>query len=359
MLFPYVTTRHRMGLMQAFVSYIFTKVWCQAPDREYSIELFSGFPALFEIMEQLDRQDKAGQDVGAGAFFFSHVNAIFIEFKSLTRKERGQFLSEFRSNNDIRALCEGRRIAARYPKNPCPPLMEKIKAFFTKLYSSGFFDLKFVKDAIGSDLRDHYRAFARTNAIPCCPFCGLQPMDTEHDPTREAYDHYLPASVYPFNSVNLKNLAPACHKCNSQNKLARDPLLSDVGNARGAFYPYASTHPSIAVSLRFHTGVIPKVPEDLEIELIAAGYEDQLETWDSLYKVKQRYAARSCSAAGGRHWMNRIWIESANYGKTPDQMLVAELLACDSSPWVDASFLKAAFLREAAQAGLVQAVAHK
>jgi hypothetical protein len=358
MLFPYVTTRHRMGLMQAFVSYIFAKVWCKAPNCEYSIELFSGFPALFEIMEQLDRENKAGQEKGAGAFFYLHVNAIFIEFKSLKRKERRQFHSEFRSNNDIRALCEGRRVAARYPKNACAPLMEKIKDFFSKLYSSGFFDLKIVRNAIGGDLRDHYRGFAKANAIPCCPFCGLQPMDTEHDPTREAYDHYLPSSIYPFNSVNLKNLAPACHKCNSQNKQAGDPLLSDGGNARRAFYPYAATHPAIAVSLRFlGIGEIPKLPGDLEVTLHAVGYEDQLDTWDSLYKIKQRYAAKSCGAVGGRHWMNRILIECANYGRTPDEMLDAELLTCDSSPWVDASFLKAAFLREAVRVGLVQAVA--
>src|SRR4249919_1102770 len=111
MLFPYVTVRHRMGLMQAFVSYIFVKVWCRAPSLDYSIELFRGFPPLFAIMEQLDRENKAGRDKGAGAFFYSHVNAIFIEFKNLTPKEVRQYLNEFRSNNDIRALCEGRRVA--------------------------------------------------------------------------------------------------------------------------------------------------------------------------------------------------------------------------------------------------------
>ena len=355
MLFPYVLVRHRMGLMQGFVSYIFTKVWCKAPTREYSIDLFRGFPALFTIMDELDRENKAGQEIGAGAFFYSHVNEIFIDFGRLSRKEIRRLRNEFRSNNNIRALCEGRHVASRYPRgSDCSPLMQKIKAFFGKLYSSGFLNLKVVKDVLGVDVRDHYKSFAKANALPCCPFCGLHAMATEHDLVREAYDHYLPASVYPFNSVNMKNLAPACHECNSLYKGASDPLLNDAGGTRRAFYPYAKSHPGISISLRFLNGQIPEAPSDVEIDLSAGGYEEQLETWVSVYAIKQRYAAKSCGPVGGRYWMSRVMSECSNYEKTPKEVLRAELLACANSPWADASFLKAAFLKEADRSGLIE-----
>lgn len=42
-----------------------------------------------------------------------------------------------------------------------------------------------------------------------------QPCDINgvHHTKREAYDHYRPKPLYPFNSVNFRNLAPACHEC--------------------------------------------------------------------------------------------------------------------------------------------------
>jgi hypothetical protein len=130
-------------------------------------------------------EDKAGTEKGAGAFFYRHVNDIFIEFKSLSPEEIKKFRTMFLTNNNIQALCEGRLSPFRYQVGSTEPLQTKIEKFFSKLYGSGFFNLKDVKDNIGADLHDHYRVFAKANGMPCCPFCGLQPMDTEYDPTRE------------------------------------------------------------------------------------------------------------------------------------------------------------------------------
>jgi hypothetical protein len=357
MLFPYIPFRHGMREMHAFVAYIFAKVWCKAPNHDYSIDLFRGFPSLYTIMEQLDLEDKAGNDKGAGAFFFRHVNEIFIEFKSLTSDEIKNCRKMFLANNNIRALCEGRHIPSRYPSGTMTPLMQKLKFFFSGLYSSGFFNLAIVKSNLGTNLHEHYREFARVNEIPCCPFCGLQPMDTEYDPTREAYDHYLPASVYPFNSVNFKNLAPACHKCNSQIKGAKDPLLSKTGTQRRAFYPYSPNNYNIKISVSFaNTGNLPTKPEHIKINLACPGHTSEISTWNSLYKIKSRYAAKCCAPQISKAWLNRILIECRNYGRSPQQALEAELLTCHESPWVEISFLKAAFLQEAYRTGLIQSL---
>lgn len=343
-----------MRQMHAFITYIFVKVWCKAPSENYSLDLFSGLESLHTIMEELDRQDKAGKEKGAGAFFYKHVNDIFNEFKSLPSNEITELRKCFLNNNNIQALCEGRIDPSRYPKKFTKLLDSKINKFFSELYNSGFFNLEIVKENIGVDLRDHYKAFAKSNAMPCCPFCGLQPMDTEYDPSREAYDHYLPSSIYPFNSVNFKNLAPSCHKCNSQYKGAKDPLLSNDGIRRRAFYPYSLHTYNIQLSIKFLIhGQRPTEPEQIQIELTCPNYEEELVTWDSIYQIKKRLLAKCCSIPVSNNWMNRIQIECQNYNRSPEQALEAELLACAQSPWVDASFLKAAYLQEANNAGLI------
>jgi len=354
MLFPYRPVRHGMRQMHGFVAYIFARVWCRAPHREYSIDLFRSLPSLYSIMEQLDREDKAGVEKGAGAFFYRHVNEIFIEFKSLSPGDIKSFRKMFLANNNIHALCEGRETPFRYSVGTTSALQVKIKKFFSELYGCGFFNLKVVKDNIGADLHDHYKTFAKLNQMPCCPFCGLQPMDTEYDPTREAYDHYLPSSVYPFNSVNFRNLSPSCHKCNSQYKLAKDPLMDDAGSPRRAFYPYSRKRYGIEVSIQFTiSGQRPTEPKHIQVDLACAGYDQEVATWNAIYKIKDRYVAKCCAPPTSTAWLNRILIECRNYGRSPKEALEAELLACAESQWVDASFLKAAYLQEADRAGLL------
>tara|TARA_R110000772_G_scaffold252778_1_gene368267 strand:- start:853 stop:1941 length:1089 start_codon:yes stop_codon:yes gene_type:complete len=359
MLFPYIRTRHDMRYMHAFVTYIFTKVWCKAPTIEYSLDLFKGMPKLHAIMDGLAREDlaqeaKKKKGNGAGAFFYLNINIIFNEFKRLTPAEIKTLRKYFLANNNIEALCEGRVLPILYSQFSQSNLDQQIQVFFSKLYSGGFFNLKIVKDNIGVNLREHYQDFAKINDIPCCPFCGLQPMDTEYDPTREAYDHYLPASKYPFNSVNLKNLAPACYKCNSQNKGAKDPLIDDEGNARRAFYPYSHKSYNIDVSLTFLCdNRTPTTSDEIQVNLTCAGYEQELDTWNALYRVKERLKARCCSTAASKAWMNRINIECQNYNRDPKEALEAELATCHESLWTEAAFLKSAYLKEAERKNLL------
>lgn len=355
MLFPYIQLPHKMRYMHGFIAYIFARVWCRAGTVEYSLDLFNGMPKLYVIMEELDRQDKAGKEDGAGAFFYKYVNGIFNEFKALQPPELKALKKQFLANNNIQALCEGLTNPVRYSSAAQTELDKKIQNFFSKLYSCGFFNLKLVRDAIGANLHDHYNDFAKENDLPCCPFCGLQPMDNEYDPTREAYDHYLPSSVYPFNSVNLKNLAPSCYKCNSQNKGAKDPLLDDAGNPRRAFFPYSKSRYDIEISLQFLShSRLPQQASEVVVDIECLGYEEELETWNHLYKIKKRLSAKCCSNATRTAWMNRIKIECQNYKRTPEEALEAELIACNESPWVEAAFLKSAYLREADRKGLLR-----
>lgn len=232
--------------------------------------------------------------------------------------------------------------------------METIEAFFSELYSCGFFSLKIVKEYIGADLKKHYSDFASLNKMPCCPFCGLLPMDSEYDPTREAYDHYLPASKYPFNSVNLRNLAPSCYKCNSQNKGSKDPLQDEAGARFKAFYPYFSDSYPIKVAMHFKSAArLPAEKDEICIDLSCAGYDEEIETWDRLYKIRKRYVAKCLSSSGAKYWLQRVLDENENYKQVSQDALSKELKQFESFPWHESNFLKSAFFNACQEIELI------
>lgn len=260
MLFTYRPVPHQMEQMHDFITFLFLEVWCNAPSNEYSLELFEPNPTWHQIMDELFRRDSAGKldASGAACFFYERVNAIFSEFKSLTPVEIAEYRDQFEQNNRIEELCGNDADIApiHYASlNPAKrALNEEIAKFFKGIYGSGFFDLAFVKDILGSTLSEYYREFVdqdHDNNNDTCPFCGIMPLDGEFDPTRDAFDHYLPKATYPFNSLNLKNLAPSCNKCNSGQKLLQDPLHDKQKQSRKAFYPFSDTPTDIAITVSF------------------------------------------------------------------------------------------------------------
>ncbi len=354
MLFPYKRIPHAMEKMHEFIEFIFQNVWCNAPNVDYSIDLFEGNDSLHKVMDHLDREDQAGKlkETGAGAFFLTHVNEIFNEFKRLQPAEITQYRLQFDQNNKIEDLCQNAPESLRTQYESLNPakttLNEKIETFFKQLYSSGFFDLKFVKDEVGSTIGEYYRDFVRRdngNDNDVCPFCGLLPIDGEFDPTREAFDHYLPKGKYPFNSVNLANLCPSCNKCNSGNKLEQDPLHDRNGIRRPAFYPFSDVQPDIAISISVNvTDWTRPLPENFVVSITSHSHVVETRTWSEMFRITKRYAAKCCSKGGGDYWKKKVLDECQNYERSPGQMARAEITTAKSSPWYEANFLKAAFL---------------
>jgi len=358
MLFTYQPVPHNMEKMQEFIDFIFHKVWCKAPTAEYGMHLFEPNEALHTIMDELYRRDLADslQD-GAGKWFYCSVNEIYIEFGKLDTKAINEYHRYFQDNNTIEALCAGdtdHRPVRYFDLSPeMSTLNERLKAFYKNLYSSGFWVLAFVKEAIGTDLASYYNDFVRTNNQGVCPFCGIQPIDNELDPTREAFDHYLPKSKYPFNSVNLKNLCPICSKCNTGNKADKDPLHDQQQNRRRAFYPFSTASPDIDVSITLLDKNWEQPTSDkLDLSLHSGTSQDMVETWDDLFSVHQRYLARCCSTQGAEYWINQVLRESENYEKSAQEVLQAQISWSEDSPWIEANFLKAALLKGCERAGL-------
>jgi 5-methylcytosine-specific restriction endonuclease McrA len=352
-----------MEKMQEFIDFIFYEVWCKAPTEEYGIHLFEPSDLLHKVMKELNGRDLAGQlKTGSGKWFYEAVNNIFNEFRELDAKEVGEYRQFYQANNQIGELCSNNHEVSpvRYDdlNKTKIELNRKIEGFFKKLYSSGFFGLSFVVDALGSYLGAYYIDFIRANSAGCCPFCGLLPIDNQFDPTRDAFDHYLPKSKYPFNSVNLKNLAPSCNKCNSGNKRDKDPLCRNNGDRRKAFYPFSTDgfDPHVTIHVRSEDWTKPQ-PADLEITISSVSHPEEVETWNDLFLIKDRYSAKCCDNGGGLYWRKRVLEESENYGLSTQAMLDAEIKSSRANPWAESNFLKLAFLEGCQRAGLFDVIA--
>lgn len=140
---------------------------------------------------------------------------------------------------------------------------------------------------IPTGIRDaHYRAIYAARTDHLCPFCGLEYFEEPGSP-REALDHYLARSRYPFAALNLRNLVPMGTRCNSSYKLARDVLHRADGTRRRAFDPYC--HEGAALNLDDSSpfeganGAYPRW------EIQFAGEAEAVETWDDVFRVRNRY----------------------------------------------------------------------
>jgi hypothetical protein len=141
------------------------------------------------------------------------------------------------------------------------------------------------------EIRDRqYEVIYNSSPYHICPFCGCEYFDAPRAP-REALDHYLAESKYPFAAANLHNLVPMGHKCNSKYKLAEDILYKEDGTRRKAFYPYNLGDTKIRVSLdesdpfSGDRGIFSHSTWEINFEPDT----EEVSTWDEVFKIRDRY----------------------------------------------------------------------
>lgn len=358
MLFTYTYVPHSMEKMQKYIDYIFYVLWCNAPNRKYDFKLFNGWKELKEIVVSFHYDDTKGGD-----FFNSKIEIIYQCFSDLTIAEIDQLKQWYKANNNIEKLCNND--PAISPVNYQlleifnKPLSDELKLFFKKLYGKDILGLKSVKDKIG-DIDDHYHKFMSVNIKGKCPFCGLHDVKGVHHSKREAYDHYLPKGVYPFNSINFLNLAPMCHECNSSYKLAKDPMYapkdplnSNAGQRRLSFYVYSAIQPNYNIGITLKTNNIAKLkPVDIDLNIISGAKQEQIDTWMDVYGIDERYKAKCLLDSEGKIWIQQIIEEAENVGLKPIELYKAKLISCDNHPFTDTNFLRKPFLEACEKQGL-------
>ncbi|HYG58172.1 MAG TPA: HNH endonuclease [Symbiobacteriaceae bacterium] len=117
--------------------------------------------------------------------------------------------------------------------------------------------------------------------LNACPYCG-GPLTLEE---RSKLDHYFPKAHFPTLAVNLWNLVPVCHDCNStQSKGDRDPLCATkkVGAIQNLCLPYGgielAPHMCVDFDIRCRKKKLiyevtitaePGAPKDLQAQVLA------------------------------------------------------------------------------------------
>ncbi len=356
MLFAYQYVPHQLDKMQSFIDYIFNVVWCNAPTLgEYSLEAFNGNLELKELMTELSYDDTQ-----AAYFFVSHIQSIYDEFVKLTTRQTAQIKSWYAANNDIENICSNNPtnqvakyadIASGYPK-----LAELFGTFFKKLYDH--LGVAAVRNRVG-DIDDHYNAFMQQNTVGKCPFCGISDVLGIYHTKREAYDHYLPKGLYPFNSVNFKNLVPACHTCNSSYKNIDDPAhikdpITKNHVRRKIFFPFSTNQYQLSFEITLNNLDIQKLtPADIQINAGPIALKDEIDTWLDVYGIEERYKAKLCGENDGKYWYVQIMDEYKQDKQTPKNLLEKIRRQSNSHPFADNNFLKVAFLDVCEKKGLL------
>lgn len=353
MLFPYIYVSHQMEKMQSFIDFIFYEVWCKASaSGDYRLDLFTGNPELHEVMTAFHYDDTKGAE-----FFSSHVERIYGLFSGLSDAQIEQFQQWYQDNNDLIKACANDPAAhlVRYADIAVvhKDLGEQLSIFFKGLYSQSLLDLAALRAKIG-DIDDHYKTFVAINKVGKCPFCGIGDIKGTNHSKRDAYDHYLPKALYPFNSINFRNLAPACHECNSTYKLSKDPAHSPVGR-RKAFNPYATATYVIGLEVSLLNSDIEKLtPEDVNLQFGPATISEEIDTWKNVYGVEERYKAKICAESDGKYWLMQVLDEWEIDGKLPVDFLIALSRQANKHPYAECNFLKKPFLDACHKVGLFE-----
>lgn len=233
-----------------------------------------------------------------------------------------------------------------------------VKALFEYLFGQ----LGKIKEG-GKALRDIHFEICQDHGIRICPYCGLdyfQPVGGK----RNALDHLMPISKYPFASADFRNLPPACHPCNSLYKLDQDILFNAAGLRRFCSDPYAG--PIYQIKLDGSAFGEGNVVKGFALPRWQIGFEgpsaQQAETWDNVYKIKSRFA--SILDTDFLSWVKSfaLWFvrePELGKGKSPDEVLaelpryIRNVIQDDLN---DRAFLKAEVFRLLERSGFDEAV---
>jgi hypothetical protein len=353
MLFSYRYVPHTIEAFQIWLDHLVKEVWCK-PTGDFTLDLLH--PTLREVVEAIYNTEADEARGKTKDWLYGPITTIYAIFKDeLTPAQRQLVAVWYDTNNDIEALCscDPTKIPVTYPEIKAinETLSEELKDFCQDLFTN-VIHLDAVTSRIG-EIDDHYMEFVKVNKAGKCPYCGYKDIKGVHHSRREAYDHFLPKGVYPFNSINFRNLAPMCHDCNSSYKLKLDPIRhidpirrKNTNTPRKAFYSYSGNPSAISVTVTLRTDDVTNLTKnDIDLQINSPGCNQEVESWNDVFGIEERYKAKFCAENDGKAWLQHVIEESANYGRSVEEMLDEIKRAAERAPLDSTNFLKWPFLK--------------
>lgn len=265
------------------------------------------------------------------------LKTYYIAIEQLSSKtERDVVLAAITDQNRIADLLSNACSCAALDALP-PSIHDAV----TSLFDSAF---KLLTDLNVRD--EHYKAIYDAATDHVCPFCGTEYFDAP-GARREALDHYLAKSRYPFAAVNLRNLVPMGHKCNSY-KCAVDVLYDAGGGRRVVFDPY--NHKRICVVLDESDPFDGSTPNTPRWTINFDPDAPAIPTWDAVFSIRERYQ-RDHLDEGYSAWLREFqnWARSADRDGDTDANLLEALRRFEQyqagNGMSGKAFLKAAVFR--------------
>lgn len=324
MLYTYKHISHDFSKMHGFIEHLVLNVWC-SPKGNYNINKLD--VDFIPIVEGVNHD-----------YLKNPIRKIYGICRGLTSQQRKRLKDGFKENNAIENLCKGKGTPLLYSQIETfsPQLKRELDKFFKNLYSK-VPQIKAFKDVCGT-IDDYYDKLVGENEK--CPFCGISDILTPNHSKRDALDHYLPKDTYPFSSINPDNLAPICKTCNSSYKSTHSPIRNDNGRKRKAFYPFAMNAIKFDIKAKFNTKNILKMkPSEIDLTITNSSYKEQIETWDEVFGIKERYKIK-LSSGDARVWLNTMLIDFKINPKTKDKSFSQKMKYFEQNLIADDNFLK-------------------
>ncbi len=330
------------------------EVWCEAGG-EYDIEKLHS--DLKDIVLELHYNDTIHKD-----HLYGPIREIYDLFLKINKSRREALKRWYVNNNSIEDLCchtnNCKPLHYKKLKQLNAELALKIEKFFKSLFTE-VIHLKAVQSRIGK-IDEHYKAFMIENDEGKCPFCGISDIKGRYHTKREAYDHYLPKNIYPFNSINFKNIAPMCHECNSSYKTVKDPLHNTTNARRKAFYPYKAgiQPPELKINLK-NKDINSLKPEDIELDISSEVHKEEVLTWLDIFGIEERYKAMCLAKNYGKAWYAQLNEEyeiakaklTCDFSK--EDWVNYLIAAAQSSLYTNGNYIKIAFIEGCQRAEIV------
>jgi hypothetical protein len=337
MLYTYKHIIHDFTKMHGYIEHLVLNVWCN-PSGNYSInKLHADFIPIVNGVNP--------------KYLKNPIKRIYSICKGLPLQHRRQLKNGFKANNAIEKLCKGEGDSLRYSqiKNFSPELEKALDTFFKNLYSK-IPQIKAFKEVCGS-IDNYYDNLVGANEK--CPFCGITDILTKHHTKRDALDHYLPKDTYPFTSMNPDNLAPICKTCNSSYKSTKSPIRKASGRKRKAFYPFAKNTVKMEIKAKFNTtNILKMTKDDIKLKITNGKYKEQIETWNELFGIEERYAIK-LSSNDARVWLDTMLIDFKLNAKTKNKSFAQKMNYFAQNPIADDNFLKIIYFNSCRQMGIL------
>ncbi|MDB9380920.1 hypothetical protein PN465_01500 [Nodularia spumigena CS-584] len=262
----------------------------------YFDRLFAVEPVPYDINIVLQSDFK--KLINSSNKFKDYLKDIAEKYIALPTGEKDLVKKAYSNHLNIENLCNDAAIeVVKYTEIVNEDFQKLLKEFLTWLWD----DYDSLPKALRNeykDIQDHFNEFKKVQKGKVCPFCGVSSLKPKTNrKRRNAYDHYIPKAMYPFISINFKNLFPACHECNSDEKKEYDTPFNNYVRQK-LIFPFDETYTIDAISINidpeeeFNVFNFGTLLSDIDWNIsftLNSGTIDVYDAWDNIFKIKIRY----------------------------------------------------------------------